>query len=57
MSQTVDQPTITIEALKLENIQLKKQIKLLESKVLVAERKCACFRNSQKMGEEDLDNG
>lgn len=57
MNQTVDQLTMAIEALKLENIQLKKQIKLLESKVLVAERKCACFRNSQKMGEEDLDNG
>lgn len=56
MNQTVDQLAVAIEALKFENIRLKKQIELLESKVLAAERKCACFRNSQKMSEENLDN-
>jgi hypothetical protein len=56
MNQTVDQLAVAIEALKFENIRLKKQIELLESRVLVAERKCACFRNSQKMSEEVLDN-
>ncbi len=39
----------TIEALKAENEQLKHKLKILEMQLTCANKKCACYRNNQKM--------
>ena len=55
--QKIDKTTTQLEneikKLKLENDQLKRQAKLLKLKIYLAEKKCACYRNNQKMCEEN----
>ena len=41
-----------IIVLREENKQLKQKIETLESKVYIAEMRCACCRNNQKLCED-----
>jgi len=41
-----------IIVLKAENKQLKQKIEMLELKVCVTEKRCACYRNNQKVCED-----
>ena len=41
-----------IKELKKENKRLQQEVEALKRKVQLAERKCACFRNNQKLPEE-----
>ena len=52
MNETADKYEKQIATLKLENKRLKETIALLEAKVTSAEKRCACFRNNQKLSEE-----
>jgi len=52
MNDSTDKYEKQIATLKLENKRLKETIVLLEAKVTSAEKRCACFRNNQKLSEE-----
>jgi len=41
-----------VKELKKENKRLQQEVETLKQKVQLAERKCACFRNNQKLSEE-----
>ena len=41
-----------IIVLREENKQLKQKIEALESKVCIVEKRCACYRNNQKLCED-----
>jgi len=40
-----------VEALETENEELKKQVQLLNTKVRILERSCACYVNNLKYGK------
>jgi septal ring factor EnvC (AmiA/AmiB activator) len=56
MNDATDKHEKQIATLKLENKRLKQKIKFLEIKVTQAEKRCACFRNNQKLSEESNEN-
>ena len=56
MNDITDKHEKQISVLKLENERLKQKIKFLETKVISAQKRCACFRNNQKFGEESNEN-
>jgi hypothetical protein len=41
-----------IEVLKVENEQLRHKLQLLETRLGVSERRCACYRNNQTTHEK-----
>jgi cell division protein FtsB len=45
-----------LAVLKAENNQLKQKIEMLETKVCSVEKRCACFRNNQKLCEDTNEN-
>jgi FtsZ-binding cell division protein ZapB len=55
MKKHIQQHLDEIAVLKAENKQLKQKIQMLETKVCSAERRCACYRNNQKLCEETDD--
>ena len=52
MNGTTNKYEEQIANLESENKRLKQKIKFLETKVTQAEKRCACFRNNQKLSEE-----
>lgn len=52
MEKQTQQYLDEIAVLKAENNQLKQKIHMLETKVCSAEKRCACYRNNQKLCEE-----
>tara|TARA_R110002073_G_scaffold329978_1_gene513265 strand:- start:178 stop:351 length:174 start_codon:yes stop_codon:yes gene_type:complete len=52
MEKQTQQYLDEITVLKAENNQLKQKIHMLETKVCSAEKRCACYRNNQKLCEE-----
>ena len=49
--KTIKQLEDEIEVLKVENEQSKHKLQLLEIKLCVSERRCACYHNSQRRCE------
>lgn len=56
MEEQTQQHLDEIAVLKAENSQLKQKIEMLESKLYSAEKRCACFRNNQKLCEDTNEN-
>ena len=56
MEEQTQQYLDEIAVLKAENSQLKQKIEMLESKLYSAEKRCACFRNNQKLCEDTNEN-
>ncbi len=52
MEKQTQQYLDEIAVLQAENNQLKQKIQMLEIKVCSAEKRCACYRNNQKLCEE-----
>jgi hypothetical protein len=56
MEKQTQQYLDEIAVLKAENNQLSQKIKMLETKLYSAEKRCACFRNNQKLCEDTNEN-
>jgi FtsZ-binding cell division protein ZapB len=55
MEKQTQQYLDEIAVLQAENNQLKQKIQMLEIKVCATEKRCACYRNNQKLCEETDD--